>query len=223
MYTAISENYDTLKPLPERLAGAGDCTAFLDEATRSAQQAPRGWRVAGLLSRHHDPCRSAKYYKILSHRIFPGQAYSLWIDGSVRIEFDFAVEELVARYLRDHDLCIFDHPSRNCVYQEEEACRIQEKDDGNVMREQVERYRLRGYPAGAGMVEASVILRRHSPGVVRFNEAWWREVAAGSRRDQLSFNYCARRECLSYNTFPRTLRVDNGLFSRSRHRDELEN
>jgi hypothetical protein len=64
------------------------------------------------------------------------------------------------------------------------------------------------------------MLRRHTPAVNAFNEAWWDEIARGSKRDQLSFPYVARKVGLRYGTFPGTL-LDNPLFLLGRHATPL--
>jgi predicted neuraminidase len=67
-------------------------------------------------------------------------------------------------------------------------------------------------------VEASVILRRHCTAVKHFNELWWHEVHTGSRRDQLSFNYAARKANLRIAYFPGTIRKPNDIFIKRHHR-----
>jgi len=47
--------------------------------------------------------------------------------------------------------------------------------------------------------------------MVQLNEAWWREIEAGSVRDQLSFNYCAWRLGFAYRTFPGNFRTGSAL------------
>jgi hypothetical protein len=59
-----------------------------------------------------------------------------------------------------------------------------------------------------------VILRRHTPAVAAFNEAWWAEIQAGSRRDQVSFTYVAWKLGLRYATIK--VREKNG-FKKHRH------
>ena len=45
-----------------------------------------------------------------------------------------------------------------------------------------------------------VLLRRHnSPDVVQAMNAWWGELVAWSKRDQMSFNYVAWKEGLHFN------------------------
>ena len=85
------------------------------------------------------------------------------------------------------------------------------------MKKQVERYKIEGYPENLGLSECTVILRRHTNQIKEFNEAWWEEIKNGSRRDQLSFDYVARKMNLKVNYFAGHLRAENYLFKRNFH------
>jgi hypothetical protein len=79
------------------------------------------------------------------------------------------------------------------VYAEARECIAGKRDDTAVIEAQMLRYRLAGYPEHAGLVESNVLLRRHhAPVLTRFAQTWWRELAGGSRRDQLSFGIASR-------------------------------
>ncbi len=210
VYTAITGQYDRLRDPPEDIRGAEDWIGFMDSA-----HSPTFWQIRPLARRGDDPCRNAKAYKILSHEYFPDVQYSLWVDGSIEFVMPFAVRELIA-YLHDADIAIFEHRLRHCLYQEACACIQQSLDDPELIYQQMFRYTRAGYPANAGLVEATVILRRHSPRVREFNNLWWEEIQNGSRRDQLSFNYVAWKTGIKYNLFPGRL-DKNGLFRRHRH------
>ena len=56
------------------------------------------------------------------------------------------------------------------------------------------RYRASGHPENAGLISGAMLFRRHNdPMVKSVMEDWFAEVKAHSYRDQLSFNYVARR------------------------------
>jgi len=211
VYTAITGDYDTLKPQPIAASPDISCVAFLDQPT----EAPP-WRALPVHTGFSDANRNAKIHKILPHRYFPNAAYSLWIDGSVTIRFTDSITLLIERYLADCDLVVFEHRARTCVYQEASVCMQRRLDDPAVIWQQVCRYTRAGYPANAGLAECPVILRRHTPAVNAFNEAWWEEITHSSRRDQLSFNYVARQVGMRYATFPGDIHA-SPLFQRGRH------
>lgn len=210
IYTAITRNYDHLKEQP--LKPGVDFVAFLESPVVS-----KTWQYRAVHNEFSDSNRNAKIHKILSHRYFPDKLYSLWIDGSVTLDFPFSLERLIEIYLTDCDLAVFKHPERNCIYQEANVCIQRRLDDPDVIRQQIQRYTREGYPSNVGLVEATVLLRRHTEKVIEFNEAWWEEICKGSKRDQISFNYVARKLNLKYRYFPGNLRQKNYLFVRDAH------
>ncbi len=213
LYTAILDGYDTLKPQPAEALGGIEQVAFLDEATaKSCQGSTRGWRIATMAPSHGDPHRAARLPKIKAHFALPNSAYSLWIDASIGIAAPFPLGRLVDLFLRDCDICVFRHYARHSIFEEAEACKAYGLDRADVIDAQVARYRSEGLPESAGLIEAPVILRRHTDSIRRLNEAWWDEILRGSRRDQLSFNYVAWKLGLRYATFPLSLAAGNGLF-----------
>ena len=211
VYTAISARYDSLKEVPTSAREGVDRVAFLEEP-----QPSETWRVLPLHAGFQDPARNAKIHKILPHVYFPNAQYSLWIDGSVTIRFSFSVRRLIELYLAECDLAVFQHRERTCIYQEAGVCLQRRLDDPDVIWRQVCRYTQEGYPPNAGLAECPVVLRRHSAAVQAFNEAWWDEIVHGSKRDQLSFPYVARKVGLRAYTFPGSIR-DTPLFERGRH------
>jgi TOD1/MUCI70, glycosyltransferase-like domain len=211
VYTAITRGYDTLKEQPPSATEGADFVAFIDRPARS-----RTWRTQDIHGDFRDPARNAKIHKILSHVYFPDAQYSLWIDGGVTIQFSYAIPELIERHLADCDLAVFRHKSRTCIYQEAGVCLGRRLDDPTVIWRQICRYTQEGYPPNAGLAECTVLLRRHSAGVKAFNEAWWDEIRRGSKRDQLSFPYVARKVGLRYGTFPGVIPA-NPLFRRDHH------
>ena len=126
------------------------------------------------------------------------------------------VEELIATYLAEHDLAVFDHPRRHCIYVEADACIQGGKDDPETIRDQIKRYRYEGYPPLAGLAECTVLLRRHTERMKLFSEVWWDEISRHSRRDQLSFNYVAWKLSFTYKTLPGCVE-QNDFFERRPH------
>lgn len=134
------------------------------------------------------PRRTARWHKAMAHFLFPQSRYSMWIDGC----FELKIYPLdLLHYLEKVDVATFKHPERDCIYQERDACVRLKKDFREVMDAQVARYRAERYPEHNGLVETTCVLRRHVRQVESLNLLWWEEMARGSLRDQLSFNYCA--------------------------------
>ena len=154
---------------------------------------PKGtvaWRIISPLWKHKTSGRrTARYHKANSHLVFPESRTTLWLDGAFQLNSEVRPLDLINRYLEQHHLTCFRHPERNCIYQELDACIRLKKDDPDVMRRQIARYKFEGYPPYNGLVETGCLFRRNSPEIRKFNELWWREIEQGSLRDQLSFNY----------------------------------
>ncbi len=211
VYTAITKGYDPLRPVPSQWRGQADFIAFLEEA-----QPASGWEVRPIFQKFSDPCRNAKVHKILPHRYFPEAQYSLWIDGSMEVKSNLPLPQWVEAYLGEHDLAVFKHRYRNCLYQEGRTCARQSLDSLETIDRQMRKYFQEGYPLNNGFAVCSVLFRRHTQLVEQFNEIWHREIMEGSRRDQLSFNYAAYKAGLKYAHLP-GLMLDNPHFNWLKH------
>lgn len=210
-YTAITDDYDNLKDQPNE--NKVDFVAFTDFDFKS-----KTWVKKDVIKQFNNPNRDAKIYKICPHRFFPDKEYSLWIDGSVRIVFQYGIKRLIDVFLDDCDIALFKHSERNCLYEEANVCMLRRLDDPEIIKKQIEKYTKEGYPHNIGLCECPILLRRHSNKIIDFNEAWWEEIKNGSKRDQISFNYVAKKVNLKYKIFPGHLRMKNNLFGRDGHK-----
>lgn len=222
LFTAITGGYDTLKPQPAEAVSGIEQVAILDQATaENYRSRSRGWRISVVAPSSDDPHRAARFAKINAHLALPDSDYSLWVDASIGIVSPFPLGRLVDLFLQDCDICLFRHYARGSIYEEAEACKAYGLDQPDVIDAQMARYRAEGLPEDAGLIEAPVILRRHTDAIRRLNESWWGEIVRGSRRDQLSFNYVAWKLGLRYGTFPLSLASGNGLFVKFQRRKNL--
>ena len=179
------------------------------------------------LSLYTDNTRNAKKFKVLPHRYLKDYEYSIFIDGNMYVVGRFNFDDLIDKYLNDSNVAFFDHSQnqmdpRNCIYDEYNAIihlgnndpNKNYKDDTNVMNEQVNRYYKEGYPPHNGLITGMVILRRHNEkDCIETMEDWWTEIKYNSKRDQLSFNYCAWKNDLKFNYMDGDSR-DNEYFYR---------
>jgi hypothetical protein len=217
VYTAITGCYDSLKPQPAAAMAGSDPVAFLDRDTTAALAGRhRGWRVSTVDPPAAAPHRGARFYKINAHLALPDAACSLWIDASIGIVCPYPLARLVALFLAEHDLCVFRHHARASVYEEAAACKALGLDRAAIIDAQMARYRAAGLPPASGLIEAPILLRRHSAAMRAVNEAWWTEVQHGSRRDQLSFDYVAWKTGFRHACFPLSVATGNGLFVKFR-------
>ena len=73
----------------------------------------------------------------------------------------------------------------------------EDKHDAATIRAQAVRYHAQGFPDHARLMENNVLVRRHNtPAMIELAQAWWEEIARGSRRDQLSFPFIAAQRSL---------------------------
>ena len=166
----------------------------------------RDWADAGLwkirpVSGGDNPRRVARHCKTCLPLLLENYDYCLWMDGCFRLKVN---PWSIARDVLSETthMAAFKHESRDSVYDEYKACVRLKKDDPETMRKQVARYRAAGYPEGAGLAETGCVLRRNVPSVRTFSSLWWEEVAAGSVRDQLSFDFVCWSLGMKYATYP---------------------
>ncbi|MCC7422019.1 MAG: DUF616 domain-containing protein [Planctomycetaceae bacterium] len=137
------------------------------------------------------PNRQAKWFKL-----HPPTDDTLWIDGSYRLIGDpRPVFESVDA------LGLGKHPWRDCTYTEARECRRHRLDDIATIEMQMDAYRSEGFPERWGLWEGGLIFRRMAELSVRqWQTLWWREICAGSRRDQLSLPYSLWRTGVKVTT-----------------------
>ena len=133
------------------------------------------------------PVMNAKIYKVLSHKYF-SSPLTLYMDGNIFLNENPQV--IVDKYLQDADMCLFQHPGRNCIYKEHPSALKRVSDEFKpLMDEQIENYRSEGMPLNFGLAECGMIIRRNNEVTNEFNERWWAEICRYTNRDQLSFPY----------------------------------
>lgn len=204
VYTCITGGYDTLKPVPKPGTGI-DYVCFTD---RPPDRPPSPWKcrpipqeLAGL-----SDVRKQRTLKILPHRYLPEYDASLWVDANIHMDGDMGA--FFGRYdLRKSPLYTNRHPLRDCVYQERDAVVKLGKDTAENVRGQMDKILAEGYPEHNGLAETNIMLRDHfDPLCRRAMEAWAAELAAGSHRDQLSFDYSCWKVGLRYARLAETYR-----------------
>lgn len=112
--------------------------------------------------------------------------FSVWIDANMQQKRSVLG---ICDPGADVDLWLMTHPDRDCVYQEGREVNHLRKDNHLIVEAQIARYRAEGYPRRNGLVASGIMARRRSSRVQELGELWYKEIDAGSHRDQLSFNY----------------------------------
>jgi len=214
VYTALFGEYDDLKTPPQPINGC-DFVCF----TNNRKLKSEIFDIRYLNIKGMDNTRRNRMVKLLPHRFFSDYEYSLYLDGSVSIKRT-DIKEFTLTHLAKHNWAVFSHPSRNCIYEELDACIERQKDDPETMRRQIEFYRRQAHPEQYGLTQNTILLRRHNkPDIIRFSELWWQELERFSKRDQLSIPYVARKEQLDYTLLPGTIR-NNDYFEIHHHKNK---
>jgi hypothetical protein len=155
-----------------------------------------------------DSHRWSKSFKHLPHRHLHQYDRSLYIDNTVRLK----QKPSVIFDLFPDDLAIFKHPERDCIYDEAETVIGMQFDDPEIVKEQMRFYRSLGYPRHNGLNASTFMVRNHnSPALIALNEDWHTQVLRYSKRDQLSWNVCARLHGFPYRQIDEHLQ-HNALF-----------
>lgn len=180
--TSIVGGKDDLQEEQKRSRNGTDkFIAYLETPVKS-----KTWEVRTAYDKFKDPRRNSRIHKMLVHQ-YCDTEYSIWIDGGITLLK--SPEELIKRYLTDHDIALFKHPKRTCLYGEAIKAAKAHLDDPEIIIEQVKKYEDEGFAKDKGLYECGVIIRRHSKKVIELDNFWWSEYCRHSTRDQISFPF----------------------------------
>ncbi|MBU8875459.1 DUF616 domain-containing protein [Reyranella sp. MMS21-HV4-11] len=187
IYTAVAGGYDVVRA-PEFVPDNCDFVLLSDQPLDA-----KGWKVRPLIYDHPDPRRAARHAKLHPHLYFPEYRHSLWIDANIGVRGDAG--RFVDALTDDSAVGVFSHPTRDCVFDEGDEWIGRKDPEAEAIARQLGHYRMEGHPAGSGLWETSVMVRRHhDPSCIALMTDWWREIERGSARDQVSFPIAARRQ-----------------------------
>lgn len=225
IYTSIYGNYDDLIE-PEFIPDNCDFICFTDNKSLKSNT----WKIVYEPALYSTANRNAKKFKVLPHRYLQQYKYSIWVDGNMLIRGD--INEIIDSSLLNSNVAFFSHAnnildSRKCAYEEAQYILdigqknyqrkphrgiLAWKDNPEVIVAQMNKYNFQGFPTGHELITGMVIARRHNEeDSKRVMEDWWTEIKYHSKRDQLSFNYCAWKNNLNLSYIPGDSR-DNKYF-----------
>lgn len=143
------------------------------------------------------PIERNRYTKMLPHKIFRDYDYSIYVDGNVFITSDLSI---LIRSLEEYPIAMHRHKNRNCVYEEIEACISKRKDNIERLIDHRRLLKSNGVPSHGGLLEATVIARKHSDKqCIDLMEKWWDEFLNYSKRDQISLIDCLWKSKIDIN------------------------
>lgn len=184
VYTCITGNYESPKT-PFVIPSNYNFVLFSDTIKLC-----EGWNVRPIPDelKKYDNSEINRYIKFHPASFFDTD-YSLYVDGNVKLVA--GISSFLDINVCECGLWMFDHPSRNCIYQEADACMKIRKGNKIGIVNQIIRYQKEGMPRNYGLKEATVIftdLKNHLA-ISLLNE-WWREYyLSSSKRDQLALPY----------------------------------
>lgn len=147
--------------------------------------------VSGLLPQEilGDPVLCNRWCKMHPDLLFPDQSASVYVDANIYITSDLTP---LTAGLEQFPVNMFRHRTRNCAYQEIEACYSQKKISRETRMREKKRLQEHGLPEHWGLLEAPVIARRHhDPRCLQIMAEWWKDFReCASRRDQIALMDC---------------------------------
>ncbi len=169
------------------------------------------WRPIAVAPTQKTPHLDARWHKLHSHRLFPHAEWTLYLDASLQLHrcpLDFLDWCRSATKKPDGDLYLFEHPDRDCLYDEAKVCIEWGKDTRERIEPHVAKYRAMAFPEHMGLWFGGVLLRRNAPATARFNEMWWWELINGSHRDQISLPVVLHYSGIAYATLAHEFLTD---------------
>lgn len=131
----------------------------------------------------------ARCIKTNPHNFLPHHDVSIWIDNCFKFKFTSAKEMLDDLNFKDHNIMCYPHEVRDCIYEEGKVVIHAGLDLAHVVREQMSKYELEGFPQKYGLFQSGFMFRKNNSQVNKFNDVWWKEILRHSGRDQLSQVY----------------------------------
>lgn len=187
IYTAVFGRYDTVK---EPIWKPNNCDYYI--VTDQDVPSDSEWKKVGVDWKYldiKDNILQNRYCKMFPHKLptIGEYKYSIYIDGNIQPITDFT--EFVNE-MGKLGIALHLHSSRDCVYQEAEACIMSGKETKNNIKKHIDFLKSEGFPEHYGMLECNLIVRDHNSQLMKsIMELWWREFCERAKRDQLSLPY----------------------------------
>ena len=186
-----------------------DYVLFTDNEDLIKQEKYLHWRIKPLQYTKMDNVRNARWHKTHPHELFPDYEWSMWQDANSNIKNGFFYELAQKHMKNDKLFSLSIHPKRKCIYEEANVCIDSQRDNEDIIKEQIHKIKEDGFPENFGMFETFILLRKHKDEtVVKLMNDWWWWIENYSRRDQLSLSYVLWKNNFKINLFaPKALRL----------------
>ena len=187
IYTCITSNYDVLED--HRFINPNcDYICFSNTITPNSKN--RSWEIRPLKHKAADPQRTQRWHKIFAYKLLPEYNESLYVDGNIEFLNESVFRDVDRMKESDTVFASAPHPSRDCIYDEAEACITLKKDKKNIINKQINLIKKDKFPAHYGMFENGIMYRQHNNDELKkIMREWWWWIENYSVRDQLSLTY----------------------------------
>lgn len=198
VYTCITGNYDDLKEV--RINEGIDYICF----TNNKKIKSETWKIIYIEDNKLDNHYLSRKIKMLGDPYLDkNYTLSIYVDAS--IIFKKSVKEFLSNYfdLEKDLLAACKHSVRNSIKEEAVACIEQKKDNEKTIRRQLSFYQEENFADNLGLLEMTLIIKRHNNPLVRKTmKLWFEMISKYSKRDQLSFMYCLFKTKLPFRVIP---------------------
>jgi hypothetical protein len=178
IYTAIFGPKDDLQE--PNLPLSHDLVCYTDQDLKSSS-----WKIIHRKPAKKDTRAEAKWYKMNSHVLFPGEK-TIWIDGNYKIFHD----PITVFQKKDISVAAFyHHASRRCLYDEADVCLERNAGNSDDIKKQILQYLAEAFPRNYGLYQGNIIFRVPTEETSLLNIKWQEQQALFSNRDQISLPY----------------------------------
>jgi len=217
IYISIIGNYDSLKD-PNVITPGWDYICFTDNSKLKSKI----WDIRFVEDKENLGYKKfSRSFWILNH-IYVND-YDISISTGGQIQCNTNLDLFINEFLpldQEIDIAMHDRGIRKGVFQEASKCIAKNKDNPNIIRQQMDFYKKEGMPDNTGILSTGIIIRKHHrQNLEEHCEKWWEQVFKWSHRDQLSFNYVLwKYNLIKVSRFSRdVLRGENNLFKKYKH------
>ena len=195
VYTCITGDYDNLSEIKKK-SDNFEYFAYLD----SDKKNQNGWKIRSIpainipkkeeFNNKERNIIENRYLKFHPYELFGDKYdYAIYMDGNIDVIGDLT--PLIYASQNKTGLALHKHRQRDSVYNEAKVCKILKKGKPTQLQQQINEYKIDGFPNKYGLFECNVIVvdLKNKNGE-KLLKCWWDEfIRAGSMRDQIALPY----------------------------------
>lgn len=193
VYTALFGNYDYLIDPKEKYQGC-DFICFTDQKNIKSSF----WDIKVVEDIDLPLNMMNRKYKILPHLFLAKYESSMYIDTNIYIQSNPIF--LAKKYLKNANIAVPRHFSRNCIYNESEIVIKAKKVKRASIVKVLNIFINSGFPKEFGLTENNIIFRTHNNiEIINLMNEWWDFLIEYIQRDQISFMYLVWKNNINLN------------------------